>query len=696
MSLNNLQADCHHWHVDLDDERILWCYFDRESASVNTLSTAALEELNQIIAYCEADCPTGLVIQSRKKSGFIYGADISEFQTLKTKEDAKALIARGQSLFARIEALACPSVACVHGLCLGGGFELALACHYRIADPGSAAFALPEVKLGILPGWGGSVRLPRLIGALAALPRLLTGKMTSAKTAKKCGMVDALVARRHFIAAARHFVHAKPSRQQPSWWLRLMSHVSYRWLIGLIVRRSLVKRPVLSSQYPAPYRILSNWQRYGLTDQAFVAELDGISSLMLTPTCRALVSVFFLQNKLKSLARPEQAASKRVHVIGAGTMGGDIAAWCALKGYRVSLHDKNSQQIGVAMRRAHALFKKQTRCRLTLRQACDRLYADITGDYIKTADYVIEAIVEDLEIKRSVWEWVAAHAKPDAILATNTSSIPLADIAVVMPDSSRLVGLHFFNPVASMQLVEVVRHHATPEHVLQQSLQFVRTIDRLPIPVSSAPGFLVNRILMPYLLEATMLLDEGVAITAIERAAIEIGFPMGPISLADTVGLDVCLLVAENLIPVYGGSIAQCLQDVVAKGHLGRKSGQGFYLYSAGKQRVAYHSQVQSGSVSQTDIQDRLLCRVLNESIACLREKIVTDADVLDAAIIFGTGFAAFKGGPMSIVRELGEEAIRSRLKVLESTYGFRFKPDAGWHTIYDLIQLKEESTCLS
>ena len=388
-----------------------------------------------------------------------------------------------------------------------------------------------------------------------------------------------------------------------------------------------------------------------------------------------------MQERLKSLGKGVDFQPKHVHVIGAGIMGGDIAAWCALKGLTVTLQDREPKFIAPAVKRAHALFKKRLKVPHLIQAAKDRLIPDQHGSGVKSADVVIEAIIENKEAKQELFSQIESLLKPDTILATNTSSIPLDELSETLQQPDRLVGIHFFNPVAKMQLVEIVEGENTSQENKNKAAKFCRCIDRLPLPVKSSPGFLVNRILMPYLMEAVKLLEEGVPAQVIDRAATDFGMPMGPILLADTVGLDICLSVAEILGEALGLNVPEALRKKVKAGKLGVKSGQGFYQYKKGKQMKTKVNVDNSDSHSE-DIADRLILQMLNESIACLREGVIGNMDLVDVGMIFGTGFAPFRGGPMHYMEQRGRQDIVDRLKELEGQYGERFAADAGWQTI--------------
>ncbi len=640
-----------HWQLEEGAGFILWLFFDRKNASVNTINQEVMEELADILDRVEQnkECK-GMVIASAKKNGFIAGADISQFGELKNQDAAVHLLRQGQLIFDRIENLKIPTVALIDGFCLGGGMELALACRYRVAEAGTKTrLGLPEVKLGIHPGWGGTVRLPRLIGAPNAFNLILSGHTVSGKAAAKLGMVDACVPKRHLVTAANYYAaqSAKPRAITPI--NQFLNLKPSRITLAMYLRKKL-REKIKPEHYPAPFQVIDNWEALGTQgNEAMEREAATCGKLFFSDTSENLVRVFFLQERLKGLGKGSQFEAKQVHVVGAGTMGGDIAAWCALQGMRVTLQDREAKLIAPAIKRAYILFKDKLKEPHLVQKAMDRLVPDIEGLGVPHADIIIEAIYENLAAKQALFKTLEAQAKPQAILATNTSSIPLDDINSVMQSPERLVGIHFFNPVAKMLLVEVVKGNSTAENVYENAIMFTRKIDRLPLPVKSSPGFLVNRVLMPYLLESVAMLDEGIPMTVIDQAMVDFGMPMGPIALADAVGLDVCLSVATYLGDFLHATIPPRLTELIKQGKLGRKTGEGFYKYTkAGKQikpkAEEYHKPL-------TEISDRLVLRMLDQSFACLRDGVVADADLLDAGMIFGTGFAPFRGGPMQYAK---------------------------------------------
>ena len=670
-----------HWRIERDNDAIVWLHIDKADSNANVLSADVLDELNDILEEFIYELPRGVIILSAKPNGFIAGADVKEFVPLKEAAEALTLIRRGQRAMNRLAELKCPTVALIQGFCLGGGMELALACRYRIADEDPRTrLGLPEIKLGIHPGFGGTVRLPPLIGAPAAMDLMLTGKTIDARTAKKMGLIDYAVPARHLKRAAVSVVmkaaasHLKPHR--PTFMQSLTNKGVVRNILAGAMRHRIAEKAP-EAHYPAPYALIDLWVKYAHDPERMMEEeAVSVARFVLGKTAHNLVRVFFLQERLKSLGKKELISPRHVHVIGGGVMGGDIAIWCALQGMRVTVQDTRHDALAKVIKRAYGLFKKRFKQPRLVQAAMDRLIPDDKGAGVGHADVVIEAIFEDIAAKQALYRDIEPKMKAGALLATNTSSIPLEVLSEALAKPGRLVGIHFFNPVAQMQLVEVVSSSITDPAVARQAAAFVRHIDRLPLPVKSSPGFLVNRVLMPYLLEAVTLEWEGVPAAAIDKAALDFGMPMGPIRLADTVGLDICLSVAEILSQRLNVDVPPRLRELVNAGRLVVKSGQGFYTYHGDKPQIP---RTKPGYTPPADVAERLMLRLLNEAAACLREGVVADADLLDAGVIFGTGFAPFRGGPINYVHESGVETQRKKLHELEQHYGRRFVADAEW-----------------
>jgi 3-hydroxyacyl-CoA dehydrogenase/enoyl-CoA hydratase/3-hydroxybutyryl-CoA epimerase len=669
-----------HWQPERRPDGLVVLTLDRADQGVNALSREVLDELEQLVERIAIEKPKGVVFRSGKAAGFIPGADITKFEEIEKKDQVYDWIRLGQLVFQKIAELPCPTVAAIHGHCMGGGTELALACRYRVASSDdSTRIGLPEIKLGIYPGWGGSVRAPALLGAPAAMDMMLTGRALSASNARAIGLVDKVVEPAVLLDSAIELCKrgtTRPFKQRATAWATNL------WPVRMALAPMLTKqvaRKAPKAHYPAPYALIDTWRRSGgPVHHRLKAEARAVTKLAKTSTARNLVRVFFLQERLKGLGGKEHGIT-HVHVVGAGVMGGDIAAWCALRGFEVTLQDREMKYIQPALDRAAELYAKKVKREDKRAQTTARLKADVEGAGVARADLVIEAIFENLDAKKALYAKVEESLKPEALLTTNTSSIPLTDLRQGVQRPGRFAGLHYFNPVALMPLVEIIRHDQMDPETERRLAAFCRAIDKLPVPVAGTPGFLVNRILMPYLLEAMTAYGEGIPGPVIDKAALRFGMPMGPIELADTVGLDVAASVGKILaeyldLPIPGG-----MEDLLQSGRRGRKDGQGFYKWENGK---AVKPEVAKEYVAPEDLTDRLIYPMLNESVACLHDGVVADADLLDAGVIFGTGFAPFRGGPISHIRSEGVAKCKARLEQLAQRYGERFKPRPGWDTL--------------
>jgi 3-hydroxyacyl-CoA dehydrogenase/enoyl-CoA hydratase/3-hydroxybutyryl-CoA epimerase len=663
-----------------DGDGIAWLLFDRADSSANTLSADVIEELDLVLAALESQRPAGLVIRSAKKSGFIAGADVNEFRGATDSGPVETAIGRAHAVIDRLEALRIPTVAVIHGFCLGGGLEVALACQSRIAIDG-ARFGFPEVMLGLHPGLGGTARFTHLVNPIQAMTLMLTGKTIDARKARSLGLVDAVTQERHVRNAARDAVFGRLKRARPGLSNTILNFGPVRGFLASRMRAE-AERAAPHEHYPAPYALIDLWEKHGGDKAAMLnAEKTSFAGLMVTPTAQNLIRVFFLREQMKKLAGSGNKIG-HVHVIGAGAMGGDIAAWCANRDMRVTLSDMKPEPIAGAIKRASDLFGKIMHKSTDIRDALDRLMPDLDGEGVRNADLIIEAVPEKLELKQKVYAGLEPNMKAGAILATNTSSIPLQDLRATLKSPERLVGLHFFNPVSRLQLVEVVSHDGTDPQLLKQALAFIGAIERLPLPVKSSPGFVVNRALTPYMLEAMVMLDEKIDKLVIDAAAEKFGMPIGPVELADQVGLDICLAVGDMLRSKFGDALPPTpawLREKVAHGELGRKTGKGFYIWKDGK---ADKSSGSPSTVQPTpEMIDRLVLPMSNVCVACLRETIVEDADAVDGAMIFGTGYAPFRGGPLNYARTRGADNVVSALRALAAKFGGRFAPDAGWES---------------
>ncbi|MEN3975845.1 3-hydroxyacyl-CoA dehydrogenase NAD-binding domain-containing protein [Emcibacter sp. SYSU 3D8] len=663
-----------HWRHGRDADGVAWLLFDKMGASVNTIDEEVLNELADVLRRLLPESPTGIVIRSAKSAGFCAGADVSRFSGQVDPAEAERQLLQGHMVLDAISELAIPTVAVVHGHCLGGGLELALACRTRIAIDG-ASLGFPEVLLGLHPGLGGTVRSVNLIAPVEAMTMMLTGKTLDAGRAKAVGLVDLVTQERHVAAAVRAAVEGGLTPPRPTRRARIERMPILRRFLANRMRAQVRKR-AREEHYPAPFALVDLWEKFADRPGAMRnEEIKSFAGLLAGRTAQNLIRVFSLREALRKMGESGKPLH-HVHVIGAGSMGGDIAGWCALKGLRVTLSDQKPEAIGDAIRRAGALYRKRQMKGIDIRDALDRLIPDPRGHGVAQADLVIEAVPENLELKKSIYDSIEPRMKPSALLATNTSSISLDDLGADLRNPGRLVGLHFFNPVARMDLVEVVAHQEIFDVTFSRARAFVRQIGKLPAPVASEPGFLVNRALMPYMAEAMIMLEDGLGGPTIDAAAEKFGMPVGPVELADRVGLDICLAVADMLqeklrTPATPGM--DRLRDKVARNELGMKTGKGFYSWTGGKPRKG-----RAGD-PPADTADRLILPMLNACVACLREGVVAEENTVDAAMIFGAGFAPFTGGPLHYARSQGVEDIVRKLMDLAGHHGPRFDPDEGW-----------------
>lgn len=668
-----------HWRTQVRADGIVVLTLDRADQNVNALSRGVLDELAALVERLAIEKPKGVVFISGKKAGFIPGADIKGFEAIHARGETFDWIRSGQLLFDRISKLPFPTVAAIHGHCMGGGTELSLACRYRIASSAdNTRIGLPEVKLGIYPGWGGSVRAPKLLGAPAAMDLMLTGRGLRASQARAIGLVDKVVEGPLLEDAAIEL--AKKGTQRPLK-QRLTAWATNTWPARQVLANMMVKqvaRKARKEHYPAPFAMIEAWRRNGVANvgKALMAEAKAVSKLATGPTAMNLVRVFLLMERLKGLGGKDHGI-QHVHVVGAGVMGGDIAAWAAFRGFTVTLQDREMKFIEPALTRADEFYAKKIKDEAKRAETRARLQADVDGAGVAKADLVIEAIYENAEAKHALFKKAEETLKPGAILATNTSSIALEILREGRTDAARFAGLHFFNPVAMMPLVEIVQHDGLDAESTRRLAAFCKAIDKLPVPVAGTPGFLVNRILAPYMQEAILLFKEGVPGAVIDKAALKFGMPMGPIELVDTVGLDVAASVGKIMAAFHGQPLPEGL--TVEDGKRGKKDGQGLYTWENGK---AVKPEVPASYKAPEDLEDRLLLPLVNEAVSCLHDGTVADADLLDAGVIFGTGFAPFRGGPIAHARAAGPAKLKATLEALAAKHGDRFKPRPGWDAL--------------
>ncbi len=634
------------WQLDTDIDNVVWLTLDRPSESINVLSTEVLAELEKIIGLLETEQPNGLVLQSGKPGSFIFGADVTEFDPASDPAEAADRIRQVHALFNRIEALNFPTACCIEGFCLGGGLELVLAFDWRIAkNTDKTRIGFPEIKLGIFPGFGGTARTIRKLGGKDALPFMLSARFLRAGAARKLGIIDQLVGKHGSLRwAARKAIQQKRKSKAPGYSVKLLNSGPVRRWLARFVRKQTAKL-ANPKHYPAPFKLIDLYENHADDFSAMLeAEAVGVGNLIVGETSRNLRRVFKMTERLKADGKKSDFKANRVHVIGAGVMGGDIAAWCVLRGLDVTLQDREMKYIEPALKRASKLFAKKIKSPAARKAAMSRLIADVDGQGIADADVIIEAIFENLEAKQELFKGVEKKARKDAILATNTSAIPLEEIATALRSPKRLIGLHFFNPVAKMPLVEIVYSEKNMKKLIQQACSFANQISRFPLQVKSSPGFLVNRVLAPYMSKAMAMYQSGIPKEALDKAARDFGMPMGPVELADTVGLDVGLGVVNALGGEDSAAQVAFLKKYIDAGKLGKKSGEGFYVWEKGKPKKDPEA-VRGHNLKK--LATELLQPYFDECEAVLADGIVADAEIVDAGMIFGTGFAPFLGGPL-------------------------------------------------
>lgn len=685
--------------------------FDRPGSSANIFDRATLDELEIYIAALEKESGVrGVVLTSAKPAVFIAGADLNALAKNLQESALTEIIDLGHRVFTRLSRLAAPTVAAIHGACLGGGLEVALACDWRVASTDKATkLGLPETQLGILPAWGGSTRLPKLIGLPAALSLILTGKQIVGAQALKLGVVDDIAHSEYLLDAARQLIaRGKRLPSKNSW----LSRTPFSALVAIKARRDL--RAKTRGHYPAPIAALDVCAHAvgEPLERGLERERAAFLQLVHTPECKNLMSVFFLQERAKKLevaqaslpvlgrmAQPSLPASdktrvvpsprvRRTAVIGAGTMGAGIAQWISARGYPVQLNDVSPEALARGLHSIEKVYsdavKRHVFTRAEATAGLDRITPVHTAVSLVDVDLVIEAAVEKLELKQQIFRNLESRVGPDTVLATNTSALSIDKIASVLTRPERVVGIHFFNPVHRMQLVEIVRGSHTSPQALDIALRFVKAIGKLPVMVNDSPGFLVNRILMPYLVEAVWLFSEGVPVRTIDGLMLDFGMPMGPLRLCDEVGLDVALHVAKDLERRLPRPIrlSHTLAKMVASGWLGKKSGRGFYNYEARGKRETPNVEakpLQLDRLLRTPTAaaqlDRMVLIMINEAARALDERVVDAPEDVDFAMIMGTGWAPFRGGPLRYADALGVAQVVGRLETLVRDVAAYFEP---------------------
>jgi len=691
-----MTQDFHYIRREDRSDGICVLTFDRPGSSANVFDATALAELKTHVEALTHDSHTrGVVIRSAKPKIFVAGLDLDMFTESPAMDAVAALIDQGHETFAHLSALKVPTVAAIHGACLGGGFELALACDWRVAsDDRATKIGLPEVTLGILPAWGGTTRLPRLIGLARALPAILTGKQFAAKHARKVGLVDDVVAEAVLMAAALEWLaRGKRPRRRPS----LLDLPPLRNIVGQRAQKSVLAKT--RGHYPAPLRALEVARAgvAGPAEESFAREKDALLELVQGPEAVNLLRIFHLRERARKLGVPSEVAARadgaaispvrRAAVIGAGVMGAGIAHWLSARGVHVLMRDVGAEPLARGMSRIAKLYRDAVARRILTpveaRAALDRV-TPMTGDVpLSSMDIVIEAATEKLELKKEIFRQLEARCGEQTVLATNTSALSITEIASVLKRPERLVGMHFFNPVHRMHLVELIHGEHTGARAMDTALQFSKALGKPPVIVRDSPGFVVNRILMPYLVEAVRIFDEGHAPLDIDRAMLDFGMPMGPLRLCDEVGLDTSLHVARDLEarlpePV---PLSDTLDAMIARGWLGRKSGRGFYVHGGRGSRESVNPELarlrQAGTPrsAPADSRDRLVLIMVNEAARCIEAGVVTDPEDVDFAMIMGTGWAPFRGGPLRFADELGAFAVTTKLDELARKHGAHFVP---------------------
>lgn len=692
--------------VVTDDRGVRTLTLDVPGRPLNVLDRSVMEELDQIVHDLETEDRDHIklvIIQSGKESGFLAGADVNSISKIESAAEASKIIEQGQSLFQRIESLSMTTIAVIHGPCLGGGLELSLACDYRIArDNSSTKIGLPEIKLGLIPGWGGTQRLPRIAGLTNALPMILTGKHLSGSQAKKIGLVDLALSPDEWESGIETFVDnllhgIAPARTKRPLGKRLLETFG-RGFIFRAAEKSIASK---TRHYPALASALYSMRlAHKNSNNGYLREREEFVSLLATPTCRNLLDLFFAREKARTLATWSPSADQSVHqtpirkigVIGAGAMGAGIAQLAAVRGYSVVVKEINDEAAAAGRQRIEALvddLAKRKRWSSQERQnLLDKIEIGCEDQALADCDLVIEAAVEREDIKHQIFSTLDKVVKGSAILASNTSALSVSRMAEATGRSSQVAGLHFFNPVHRMELVEVVRAAQSDDETIARLVAFVKALGKTPIVTADAPGFLVNRVLFPYLGEAVLMVAEGYDVSKMDKEVRRFGMPMGPLQLLDQVGLDVGLHVAMSLNGILPGvgPVLELLGKMVENGHLGKKQDLGFYQYKNGKRAgVAPLSFLDSKSKTELSndymedgmsaIQRRLVYPMLSEAVRCHEEGIVWEPWAIDLGMVLGTGFAPHRGGPLHVVDGIGLQRVTDNMNRLKNELGDRFAP---------------------
>jgi len=693
--------------VQIREDGIALLTFDLPGEKVNKLTSAVMESFSQAINDLAANHDVqAIIIKSAKKGIFIAGADIREIEGIAEPHHGEDLARRGQIILDRLESLPIPVIAAIDGVCLGGGMELALACHYRIiTDHPKTVLGQPEVKLGIIPGFGGTQRLPRLIGIQKALSCILTGKNIYPGKAKRFGLADDVVPREILFDTAVAFA----KKVMGSGWRRPEGMRRKMDLMEMLLETTPIGRKILfrkareqtekqgRGHYPAPLRALDAMEQGFLRGmkEGLVIEARYLGETAVTPVSKNLISVFYLREEFRkdrgvSDDSIEPLPVRKVGVLGAGIMGGGIAELFAEGEIPVRMKDINTTAVAGGLRAAYRVLAGKKKKRIIGRKDLDRKFGYISGTTEKTGfartDLVVEAVVEKMEIKKAVLREIEEVLPDHAIFASNTSSLSVTEMAAASRNPEKVVGMHFFNPVDRMPLVEVIRGKQTSDETVATIVALSQRLGKTPIVVRDREGFLVNRILMPYLNEGALLVEEGVGIGRIDRFMLDFGMPMGVFILLDAIGLDVAFKVAGILHEAYGDRMrpSVILEKMVEADRLGKKNGKGFYVYRKKEKSVAPETEkivasVRKGAsgILEKEISGRLVLCMINEAAMILEEGIADRPSVVDAGMIFGTGFPPFRGGLLRYADTLGLAAIRKDLEDYAERFGERFKPAA-------------------
>lgn len=689
--------------LDIDADGIAVITINVPDSKVNTLGTQSMNELNAAVDRIALDKSVkGLVIASGKADNFVAGADVGEIRKIQQQTQIEGYEASqlGKQVFAKIDKLPFHVVAAINGTCLGGGTELTLACDYRIASK-TTKIGLPEVKLGFIPGWGACVRLPKLVGAQKAIELIMAGKILDAKKAWSAGLVDEVVEPDQLQSRARQIAAgALPKKMVPDFKANAMQFLLEKNPAGLKLMRNMAYSAMMretKGKYPAPKEAL-NVILKSLNmpaDKAYELESRTFAKLAMTSVSKNLVGIFFSQTESKKLPADiiEKPSIKTVGVLGAGVMGAGIAQAAANAGYKVILKDVEQKFLDKGKGTVQSLFDKLVERRKMTREEADKIIGSMvlttSYDDMKDCDLVIEAVIEDISIKQQALKELDAVIGKPYVFATNTSSLSVNKIAEGTADPSKVVGLHFFNPVHKMPLVEIIKGDKTNNKALAAAMMVALKLDKTTVIAKDSPGFIVNRILAPYLREAAVLAGEGVPIEDIDKAMKSFGMPMGPLSLLDEIGLDISAKVIHVMHEALGERMSEpkLMGDIERLKLLGKKGEKGIYIYVNGKPSgvnpdISAAITAQTNKKTPGEVQDRLVLLMLNEAARCMEEGVVNDPAQLDLAMIFGTGFPPFQGGILKYADSVGIAVIHSKLEFLSRVAGDRYQPCALLHSM--------------